>query len=134
MEKIEFSHSFTIEQPVTLPVISFTEKVQHVYESYGNYYSTAIIECEQATTVEFSFSASLDQGSYSVIVGDNIVHSGAYNSDEKISVDLEAGTNYVELRLYNASNAELYLIMSEAEGAEIGSDPTLTVSTERAEY
>ena len=134
LEKIEFSHSFTIEQPVTLPVISFTEKVQHVYESYGNYYSTAIIECEQATTVEFSFSASLDQGSYSVIVGDNIVHSGAYNSDEKISVDLEAGTNYVELRLYNASNAELYLIMSEAEGAEIGSDPTLTVSTERAEY
>ena len=134
LEKIEFSHSFTIEQPVTLPVISFTEKVQHVYESYGNYYSTAIIECEQATTVEFSFSATLDQGSYSVIIGDNPIHSGSYNSDEKISVNLEAGTNYVELRLYNASNAELYLIMSEAEGAEIGSDPTLTVSTERAEY
>ena len=122
-----------VEASAPLPTIEFTNVEQHVRESYGNYYSTATIECEEAMTVEFSFSATLDSGTYSCVIGNSYSTTGSNNTDEKITVELDAGTNEVELRLDNAPNAELYLIISEVDGGEVGADSSLTVSSSKAE-
>ena len=84
-------------------------------------------------TVEFSFSATLDSGTYSCVIGNSYSTTGSNNTDEKITVELDAGTNEVELRLDNAPNAELYLIISEVDGGEVGADSSLTVSSSKAE-
>ena len=121
------------DSSTTLPSVGFTNVEQHIREVYGYYYSTATIECEEAMTVEFSFSATLDSGTYSCVIGNSYSTTGSNNTDEKITVELDAGTNEVELRLENDPNAELYLIISEVDGGEVGADSSLTVSSSKAE-
>lgn len=125
----------TVVKTETLSIIDqqtveFSNIQQHVRESYGNYYSTATIVCEQATTAKFSISASAENGSYSCTIGSYTYDSSA---GEKFSVSLAKGTNNVKIRLTNAPTGNIDLILDEVTGGTVGSNSYLTVSAEKAE-
>ena len=131
-EVITVSRTLTVEN---VAVIQFTNVEQHVRESYGNYYSTATIECEEAMTVEFSLVPMLESGTFSCTIGENysLSGSGVENGEEKFTVELDAGTNYVEIRLIDSPNGSVDLFIQEVDGGTVGSNSILTVMAEKAE-
>ena len=134
-EVVEFSYTYTVEEAIVLPTVEFTNVEQHVRESYGNYYSTATIECEEAMTVEFSLVPMLESGTFSCTIGENysLSGSGVENGEEKFTVELDAGTNYVEIRLIDSPNGSVDLFIQEVDGGTVGSNSILTVMAEKAE-
>ena len=123
--------NFTIAV-VDVPFVEFTAVNENNRESYGNYYSDAVIHCDAALTVEFSLSFSTDNGSYRCIIGGE-TFEGNGTDEIRFTVDLEEGDNYVELRLYDAPNCSMTLNIREAEGGIIGTTDTLYLSMDKAE-